>query len=334
MASLQIPLALWKDNLDLNVSSFLVVSELNWLFLGLRTGRMLQVELAPCMESAQISRFFIGHTKPIKSILLTTQPSDQSLDDTPTLVSLDENGGVALWNTEDGRCLLHNVMAIDGGAMGMCLSSGGNYAFLYGRTPFVNVIRLSTLEVVQSIPLRESIWVVDAMVRPFNEERDELILVSTSGKETLKIHFDAQTAKALSTSSLFFASPSMVVVRRIAIHKGKYYISDGQSIWSWTFETDMSDPLLLWRDTKQSIADFLIFNDDLVLLLFDGSLIRLQNNQIVDKIKVPDEAALNKYSKLILWKDDPYAVSFPPTALRVFGLKQREEVTLDWMKGT
>lgn len=337
MASLQIPLALWKDHLELPVSTLLAASQHDWLFLGLRTGRIIQVVLAPPSgASAQTSRMLIGHTAPIKSLLLARQPSDQGpIDSVAVLVSLDERGGVALWSIEDGRCLLHNVLAIDGGAMGMCLSSGGDFVFLYGRTSFVNVVRLSTLEVVQSIPLRDSIWVARAIVRQFNEDRDELILIPTSGRDLLKIHFDAKTAKALSTSAPLLGELSMEV-RSIAISGDRYYMSDGRNLWISSFGgPGSSPPQLVWDSPRRRIADLLVLEEDVVLmLLFDGTVVKLRGKDILGTDTVPDEAALHKYSMLCRWKDECWTIAFPTSSLRIYSLDRKKEVVLPLIKST
>lgn len=73
------------------------------------------------------------------------------------LVSLTEDGEMALWDTnEDGRCIMKNsnIFGKSTEARGMIICDGGSYAIVWGgpvHSPLIHVVRLCSLEIVTSI---------------------------------------------------------------------------------------------------------------------------------------------------------------------------------------
>ncbi|PJF17396.1 hypothetical protein PSACC_02791 [Paramicrosporidium saccamoebae] len=133
---------------------------------------------------------------------ITKQSSDQQENASPVLLSLDRNGEVALWSIDDGRCLLHNMMAIDGEARGLHLSPRGEYAFIYGHTSFVNVVRVSTLEVVQSVPLPNLAWIGCMAVLEEREGTVEFVMLPVTAGPPIAFVFDENLSKVVSLAPI------------------------------------------------------------------------------------------------------------------------------------
>jgi hypothetical protein len=128
MAALQIPVGIWKGALDLDVTSVKTSAEYGWIFLGHKNGNIIKLTVDSLHCS--LSMLLLGHRSSIVDMAIAVQNSDQQEYASPVLLSLDRNGEVALWSIDDGRCLLHNMMAIDGEARGLHLSPRGEYAFI------------------------------------------------------------------------------------------------------------------------------------------------------------------------------------------------------------
>lgn len=326
MASLQIPLAIWKDRMTFNVRCCLVQEREGYIFLGLDSGRIARLRLdgvsgndiddkhgstgdakskavfpsPPPLPNSGVDFLLIGHAHPVVTLLASTIASDQETS-IPVLLSLDRHGEVSQWSIADGRCLLDNVAAIEGGpgpaggekilAVGMTLSPNGAFLFIYGHTPVVNVIRASTLETVQSIALLADCWV--ASVAMIGTGAQVMVILSppaSSHQRLWKLSFDETIGRITSSPSPLLFSPLSIsdawpiTVELSCGLKSGVFLADQHSCWFGSFLEDGKMAIHLIRfDPRAEIVRLLPgsgrFNDDhplgehVLILLSNGTAV-------------------------------------------------------------
>jgi WD40 repeat protein len=210
-----------------------------------------------------------GHNHPIVALAVTEQQSDQS-SCTPVLLSLDTHGEIAQWSIDDGRCLLYNVMAIDGTARGMVLSAKGEYCFVYGHAGFINVIRTGTLEVVQSVPLG---WTFCGVALD-----GHILLWPVNGSSPIHFLFDEAGGKALTAAEpLRIETEGGVPITNITrcIRVGENLVfCDHHSCWLGILDGDSLRCCLLWRDPSTQITELVaVSGTHMAIAMSNGSII-------------------------------------------------------------
>lgn len=277
MASLQIPLAIWKDRMTFNVRCCLAQEKEGYLFLGLDSGRIARLRLdgttgnnitddghtstvdakstsPPPPSKSGVDFLLVGHAHPVVTLLASTITSDQETS-VPVLLSLDRHGEVAQWSISDGRCLLDNVAALEGGpgltggekitAVGMNPSPNGAFLFIYGHASVVNVLRSSTLETVQSIALPADCWVASVATVGTGAQVTVILSPPASSRQRLwKLLFDETNGRITSgPSPLLFSPLSISDAWPISVEfscglKSGAFLADQHSCWFGSFLED------------------------------------------------------------------------------------------------
>lgn len=295
MASLQIPLALWRNAPELSITRALTVSERGWLFLGLASGLILQMvgvgegedETEGGSEGARLWVVMQGHAAPIVALDVVQQGGDQG-EAALALLSLDSRGDVGLWSLDDGRCLLYNATGIPGRASNLLISSDGSLAYVLGHFNSVLILRLSTLEILKSIELPVAVWTACAVRLPPRqyqgqpeEQRGEdakgldvLLIFPTNGSSPIRLMADLETVSCVSLDCLALA-PSEPAPARIecciVTADGWVYFCDLQRCWLLKQEAVE----LAWSCDTSFIASLSLYQRHPLLYLKDGSTVHL-----------------------------------------------------------
>lgn len=295
MASLLVPLAFCNGPPQAGNVQFtrclLSVPDRAWLYFGLESGAILRYAV-PVRNGEEDSRVegtlemvMCGHRHRTVAIALVEQQSDQLLDPVPVLLSLDWGGEVALWRAEDGRCLLHNMRVIDGQALGMVVSTNGDYAVVYGVAQTINIVRVLTLEVIQTLPLPAGCWVRCAVVRAINITTVLVLLLTTAG--ALYFFLDQQAGCALdSPANTHIVPPTIRTIAAASVGR-QLIICDASTCYAFDIAALLSPspsplpsgasgplPTILWRasDGCAPIEKIMVTSAELILLLADGRL--------------------------------------------------------------
>lgn len=281
MASLQIPLAIWSNACGLKVNltfpyikCMITDEKRGFIFLGLSTGRILRLSIErsedtdnidtmiseqqqECHQSITLDMVLQGHSHPVIALHLTHQPNDQSLCPIPVLLSLDDHGGLALWNVSDGRCLLYNVMALEGRAhtlLPLCSNIDHNhnignptvqeeeaeYVILAGLAPVVNIIRVSTLEIVHSIAIPDRQWV--SCMTIVTSQSNPLLNIpgtTTSSSSLSTENNDKDNSSTLLSSSFLDHNKIQVLMRTVLI----FPIGEGKQPLAFEIDCRIGRPL-------------------------------------------------------------------------------------------
>lgn len=333
MASLQIPLALWRDTLDLNITRVLSVPENNWIFVGLASGLILHINVGS--KEASLHVVMQGHVASIVGLDLVRQQGDQCETST-SLISLDSRGEVGLWSLDDGRCLLYNATGIPGRACGLLTSSNESLLYIFGHFNSILVLRISTLEVLKLILLSPTTWIScgvglfceesddeegeeeeeeeeeeekeaeeeeDIGDENLQDEKDEdidvLILFPVNKFAPIRVSIDLKTASCISLESLDVSHNDRLLLKvenSIAVGS-KIYFSDLQRCWL----LDNGTTELVWSCDDAIIEDLLISKQRPVLYLNDGSLVRLKSDRDFERTPLPKASHHFSTQRMLPW---------------------------------
>lgn len=311
MASLQIPIGLWRGFLELNVSCVHASVENRWLFLGTQSGRIIQLHFDPDKEDepSYMRMLLHGHYNPVVSMAITEQKSDQSDISTVALLSLDSRGEASLWSLDDGRCLLHNMMSIDGQALGMTFGSTGEFAYIYGLANFINVLKVSTLEIIQSVPIL--VWPRCCALRPGHASDELFLFPIDEDYGPFKIQFDHKSGKTLSAAveipvseDYIFEGHSCVTLPNNEI----IFSDDDQSIWSLDVHDRIS---LIYKCENSSIKALLLAEQHAIVIRDDSTFIRLSNPP--EKFAYTDWETSLISVRFFSWSNEPMSLSYDPS---------------------
>lgn len=314
MASLQIPIASWKGSIDLNVTSTLCRPEVGWIFLGLASGHIVRLNANLKGQTLSLEMLLLGHQDRIVSMVCSSQRSDQQHNAPTVLLSLDRKGEIALWCVDDGRCLLHNVMAIDGEARGMCLSPCKEYVFVYGHSSVVNVIRVATLEVIQSVPLPSEMWTSCAAVLNDDHDQCQVIVFNVLSNSPAKFTFDKSTGRA-SSAATFLIMESTGNISECTRIGGRIFYTNGLSVFSMSAHSEETsiDLKKLWQTRENRIYRLFAVSDDgpLAVQLHSGELWIVNiDTGIADKLPNPNCNFPKSIRKGIEWNNQVYCIDF------------------------
>lgn len=157
MAALQLPLVWWKTEPQLSISCVLPVAHLNAVMVGCTTGEVYLLE----ETTLRIKTAFCSHRSRIVGLNMARQKLDLPRGLIDVVLSIDEMGELAMWTVSDGRCLLYNTKVLEGEPTVFSMLTGGDFCVVAGHASSLSILRVSTLEIIQAVPVE---WVRTAVI--------------------------------------------------------------------------------------------------------------------------------------------------------------------------
>lgn len=289
MASLAIPLAVWKSSFEFDHSCYLNLPKEHAIIVGLNSGLIVKVEYDdPPLKHARISMVLSGHYNPITEIINGKTAVDQE-DNGTIILTLDRVGELSVWNAGDGRCMLHNATAFEGEAKGICTTTNGQYIIIYGYGSAVNILKTNTLDLVQSITLAAQTWISRAQIIAHNDNGlTDVVLFPIDGKLIYTFILDETTgyvANEIHPMSIRFAKSSTpspciggsLIRWSIALQDGN--IAFANSTTCWHGKLDLEKNLIvdcIWNDPLDRITEVCKHGDcSLLIRAKSGNLISI-----------------------------------------------------------
>jgi len=169
-----------------------------------------------------------------------TSTAEEEFNYVEVLVSVDEAGELAVWNCQDGRCLLHNLRAMplstatpaaNLGAHTIAISPNCEYCVLAGWEGKLVVVRLASLEVVQVVDDDSWIFAAGFLVVPAVETEEKDVSESGAPLTFAELHelerkqLQAQRRIKFVDFITVHASSSPIMARAFDQHSGLFVSS-------------------------------------------------------------------------------------------------------------